>query len=253
LPFSEFPLLAKVQRSGEALYLPDATRLPGLPLLERLHLPCWLFVPLGHPAAAVLLLGSGEPYAINGPLAHLLFSSAAALETTLGNAHLRLNLQASEVRYRSVLDTVPFLIALLQEDGTIVEINPRLSSELSKRGIRPEGVLSRNLLTDPAIPEALRAMIRESLQRRDTTSVEKLGVDLPGGQETLRVHSVPLRDASHSVWGVLLLAELTTYTNLVSAEAERTERLAAIGRVAASLAHEINNPLQSLSSSGATA
>lgn len=246
LPFSESPLLAKVYRSGEALYLPEAAALPGLPLLERLHLPCWVFVPLGNPPAAVLLLGSGEPYAIDGPLAHLLLASTAALETILGNAHLQLNLQASEVRYRSILDTVPFLIALLREDGTIVEINPRLSSELSKRGIRPEGVLSRNLLTDPAIPEALRMMIRGSLERRDTTSVEKLGVDLPGGHETLRVHSVPLRDASRSVSGVLLLAELTTYANLVIAEAERNERLAAIGRVAASLAHEINNPLQSL-------
>lgn len=246
LPYSEFPLLAAVARSGEAIYLADAASLPDLPLLGDPPLLAWVLVPLGRPADAVLLLATGKPHGIDGPLAELLSSSSAALETALLNARLLLNLQASEVRYRSMLDTVPFLIALLEGDGTVIEINPRLSAELSKRGLSPSGALDRNLLTDPLIPEALRGMIRESLQRRDTTSMEKLTVDLPGGQETLRVHSVPLRDASHSVLGILLLAELTTYTNLVTAEAERTERLAAIGRVAASLAHEINNPLQSL-------
>jgi signal transduction histidine kinase len=246
LPFSEYPLLAWAYRSGEALYLTEACSLPSSLLPGGLPLPVWVLIPLGSPACALLLLASSEPASFTTAEAQLLSSSASALETTLANAYLRLNLQASEVRYRSILDTVPFLIALLREDGTVVEINPRLSSELSKRGLDPQGALSRNLLTDPLIPEAVRAMIRESLQRRDTTSIEKLKVDVPGGQETLRLHSVPLRDASHSVWGILLLAELTTYTNLVSAEAERTERLAAIGRVAASLAHEINNPLQSL-------
>ena len=73
-------------------------------------------------------------------------------------------------------------------------------------------------------------------------------LSLPHGQETLRIHSVPLPDPAGTHWVIMVIGEVTTRYSLITAEAERTERLAAIGRVAASLAHEINNPLQALRS-----
>lgn len=70
----------------------------------------------------------------------------------------------------------------------------------------------------------------------------------PQDKATLNLNISPLRlkNKEDQVWGRLLVIKDTTQVRLMEAEIKKTENLAAVGELAAGLAHEIRNPLASM-------
>jgi PAS domain S-box-containing protein len=241
------PALAVAERLEAALIVADLERDAPCPLATRLGARALLLFPIDlHRRLGYLVIACQAP-GLPQP-AHLgaFVQLAVSLRAMTDAAALSIQLAATQARYRSLLETIPFLMVLIADDGQVLELNPHMTAELERQGLAAAQVLGRNALTDPNLPESVRALLRDSMERRVPLSAEKVELAMPRGQETLRIHSVPLPDLARANWGLMVIAEVTTRYSLVTAEAERTERLAAIGRVAASLAHEINNPLQSL-------
>ncbi|MGD0807785.1 MAG: ATP-binding protein [Anaerolineales bacterium] len=249
LPWSRYPLLRIAFEKQTAVYASDPSLLPQIyPLSGK---DCGGFLALPLPARdplGVLFLIHNRAGALDVHAYALLISLGRAIEMLLENSILRSQLAISEARYRSILTAAPFLIGLLDSSGTILEVNPKAIRELRRQGISVRKVIGLNLLKNPATPEEIRGLIVEGLQTTEAVSHEKISLSLPRGTEVFRVHAFPLRGRSGSAPELLVIGEMITHYQQVMDEAERTERLAAIGRVAASLAHEINNPLQALRS-----
>ncbi|WP_291323381.1 ATP-binding protein [Desulfonatronospira sp.] len=118
----------------------------------------------------------------------------------------------------------------------------------------PDGLLSVNrdleiTAANPAAQELL-GQGRDMLGRK-ITGLLPLGIDLDGGSgwdqvelgsKTLEVLILPIREEKEFL---LLLRDRTRMRELENS-LEHTRRLAAVGRFAAGLAHEIRNPLSSL-------
>ena len=246
-PSEAFPFLDAAERLEAGLILADIERIGPCPLAADLEARAVLLFPLdqtrplGYALIALTEPGLPEPAGLESFL-----RLAASLRAITEQVVLEIQLASTQARYRSLLETIPFLILLVDEDGHVAELNRQMAAELERQGIAAAQVLGRDALTDPLVPDEVRRLLRDSLDRRTPLSLEKVSLPLPHGQETLRIHSVPLPDPARTSWGLMVIGEVTTRYSLITAEAERTERLAAIGRVAASLAHEINNPLQSL-------
>ena len=68
-----------------------------------------------------------------------------------------------------------------------------------------------------------------------------------GGKHWVRVHAWPMTDSDGSISSVLQLVEDVTQTRHLQAQVQHQEKLAAVGRMAAGIAHEVGNPLASLS------
>jgi PAS domain S-box-containing protein len=249
MSWSRYPLLRIAYEKQKAVYVSDSSYLPRRNLPPGREYSGRLAIPLlsGNPAGVLFLEHNGsEP--LDASRYGLLISLAQALETVLENAILSNRLIISETRYRSILSAAPFLISMLDSSGTILEINPVTVRELRQQGISVRKVIGMNLLKNPGTPEELRALILEALQTEEAVNREKISIPLPRGTEMFRLHAFPLHGRTAASKELLVIGEMITQYQQITDEAERTERLAAIGRVAASLAHEINNPLQALRS-----
>jgi PAS domain S-box-containing protein len=65
----------------------------------------------------------------------------------------------------------------------------------------------------------------------------------PGGEARIAANTAPIRGASGEVEGVIAIGQDLTRLRSLEAAAEHAERLAGIGRLAAGVVHELNNPL----------
>jgi signal transduction histidine kinase len=249
LAWDRYPLLRIAYQRKQAVCVSDSSALPALSPLNGKGCGGCIAIPLlvKEPVGVLFLSHSrAEPLTAQGY--STLISLARAMETVLENAILNSRLAVSETRYRSILLAAPFLIGLLDSHGTVLEVNPKAVRELKRQGLSARRIIGVNLLKAPGVPEEIRNLISEGLQAGVAVSREKISVLLPRGVEVFRAHVFPLRGRGAASRELLVIGEMITHYQQFMDEAERTERLAAIGRVAASLAHEINNPLQALRS-----
>jgi signal transduction histidine kinase len=249
LAWKRYPQLRIAFENHRGVYVSDTACLTEEPRTDGKPCGGCLVIPLpaGDPVGALILSHKRGEW-LTTPGYSVILSMAQALETMLENAVLAGRLRVAESRYRSLLFAAPFLIGLLDSHGKVLEVNPKAVRELRRQGLSLRRVVGMNILEFPGTPEDVRDLITESLQTDGAVIREKIAVPLPRGMEVFRVHAFPLSGRGLPTREILIIAEMITHYQQILDDSERTERLAAIGRVAASLAHEVNNPLQALRS-----
>lgn len=94
--------------------------------------------------------------------------------------------------------------------------------------------------------EDLRTLLRRELDYEiDETELPRVATDIKSGRRWFSLRLDPIRDHEIAHGAILIVTEITD--RKLAEEALRvSERLAAMGRLANSIAHEINNPLEAL-------
>jgi PAS domain S-box-containing protein len=157
-------------------------------------------------------------------------------------------LRESEARYSAIYSASLEYIGLLTPDGTIIDCN-RASLEFA--GNTREEVVGMNFADSPWFANTPGApdLLRQAIARAAAGEFIRHEVPLirPSGETiTFDFSLAPVRDAQGEV--VFLVPEGRDINELKRTEAAllKSEKLAAVGRLAASIAHEINNPLESV-------
>ncbi len=139
---------------------------------------------------------------------------------------------------QSVFDGIPDVIVLLDRDLTIKMVN---KAYLKRHGRELDTVLNtqcRALDGGCDCPLA-GTKLQTAIETQRQTKEE---VRTPAG-EIFLVYYYPILGEDGDVWGVLRYAKDITLERQVENRIQQTERMAAMGQLAAGVAHEINNPM----------
>ena len=155
------------------------------------------------------------------------------------------DLRDLEVFKDLILDSVGSGLVALDRDGRITALN-RAAQEITgftareAAGQRWETIFGRNI----APPEILAAASQDSLQtrRQEIRLTRKDGREVPLG-----ISFWPLRSGTGELEGVIGVFQDLSEIKEMEQRVRQADRLAAIGRLAANIAHEIRNPLAALS------
>lgn len=150
-------------------------------------------------------------------------------------------LRASERKYRILLENLPQRIFYKDENLRYVSCNENYARDLKISSDEIEGKTDYDFYPE-VLAEKYRSDDKRIMKMKKAEDIEEKYIR--DGQE-LTIHTVktPIKDEKGSVIGVLGIFWDVTEKIALQMEALRSRHLASIGELAATVAHEINNPI----------
>jgi PAS domain S-box-containing protein len=148
----------------------------------------------------------------------------------------------------AIIENAPVAIFTIDLNGKFMSVNPALAT-LSGLGLEvEEKLLGFNWLENPyTIRCGLAEYIRKGLQGEPFQLWDFAFMTYKGDRNIfMDFKGVPLKGKDGDIEGLLCIIEETTERVMTRAKLMQEAKMSAIGRLAASVAHELNNPLGTL-------
>ena len=148
-------------------------------------------------------------------------------------------------RAQQYLNIAGVIIIAINNQGIVSLINKKGCEVL---GYKEEEIIGKNWF-DLCVPERLREQRKEVFRKvmagitEEVEDYENIVVTKSGEERIIAWHNTTLIDEKGNIIGTLSSGEDITKRKQAEEELIRSEKLASLGQLAASVAHEVNNPL----------
>jgi PAS domain S-box-containing protein len=175
---------------------------------------------------------------------HLFFDNMVKEARTKGDelSTSKLQLLHSRNVLRTLFDSLPESFYIIDHNYSISAVN---KARASRVGLMPKEIVGRvcyEVLCQSKIPCngcLVQSSFKTGIQTKRLLSVRKGDSD----HHEWEITSYPIKDKDDGIQQVILLEQEITEKRKMEAELIQSEKLAAVGQLAAGVAHEINNPL----------
>jgi PAS domain S-box-containing protein len=143
------------------------------------------------------------------------------------------------------LNIAGVIIVAINEKGMVSLINKKGCDVL---GYREKEIMGKNWF-DLCVPEDVRGERKEAFKRvmageeMEVEDYENIIITKSGEERIIAWHNTTLVDENGHIFGTLSSGEDITKRKQTEEEMIRTEKLVSLGQLAASVVHEVNNPL----------
>lgn len=177
-------------------------------------------------------------YAFDNEDLELLRAIGRQAGLAVDRALLQEEISRSEQKYRTIFEKSPFCIVLISQSGRVLDINPVGLVNLGGQAVSQK--LEQNSILD--LFPTMKALFQKLLQEGESFEVKEFPVTtFEGNNITLRLKATPLKNDRGVVEGGMLLAEDITQAKKMQSQIIQQDKMAAVGLLAAGIAHEFNN------------
>jgi two-component system NtrC family sensor kinase len=216
-------------------------------LEQPLHAMAVVPVQRGGERIGAVTIASTRRDAFTGLQLERVEAMSDLLSVALANAELFETMRQAEWRFRTLFRAAPdAVLTVLQATGRVREANDAVRDVF---GLDPHQVVGRTLAElvaegdRPALQQILDAAFAGAPARAEVQAVHPDRPDAPRRFVALAASRLPEADPPSA----LLVGRDMTHEREMHARLMESDRLAAVGELVAGVAHEVNNPLSSIS------
>jgi len=155
--------------------------------------------------------------------------------------HLRFGLLG-----KSIIQSLPIGIVVFDPDLKVIEANPH-AAKLIELGYTIDKSLAKGTDNTGVPGPDWTGQLKSAVSKGKTCRFESVGYTLNGETKFLRIVCTPQKKSktAGNLGGTVIIEDITEKVN-IERQLANTQKLAAVGRLASKVAHELNNPMDGI-------